>query len=152
TVVLATVEFAQAEFAVWEDAIGYVVTLTRDADVPLASVVEVQITGGSASAASDYTPAGFPLRITFAPGETEKLVPLPITSDRLVAVAETIQLRVVGISEALIGINSTAQLTIENDDAFTGRVFRDWDNDGLFDLADGDSGLENVSLQLVDEA
>jgi hypothetical protein len=42
--------------------------------------------------------------------------------------------------------------TVLNDDYLTGWVFDDLDNDGVFETADGDAGVEGVLMQLVNES
>jgi Calx-beta domain len=67
----SSVRFKTAAFS-GEEGKKATITLTRTGGDTLPSTVEVSITGGSATASTDYDNSGFPLKITFDPGQKEK--------------------------------------------------------------------------------
>ncbi|MFV2069352.1 MAG: SdrD B-like domain-containing protein, partial [Pirellulales bacterium] len=122
TVILAEVEFRQATFTDSEGiGTSMVVELERTpAGTNVTSQVLVEINGGTAVGGgvdyddSAFLPAG--LLVTFNPGDTIVSVPIPIRSDNLVELEETIHFKVTSVSNALIRPQDTAALTIANDD------------------------------------
>ncbi|MEO1401710.1 MAG: Ig-like domain-containing protein [Cyanobacteria bacterium J06635_1] len=112
----STIEFAAASFTADETILtSNAVTLIRTGDTSDTASVQVNITGGTAAAA-DYTSSGFPLTVTFDPTETSKTVAIPIIDDLLVEGDETILLSISSASNATIGSQSTATLTITDND------------------------------------
>ena len=83
---------------------------------PVATPVTVNyaVTGGTAASGADYTlPAG---TLTFAPGETTKLVPLALVDDTLVESAKTIVLTLSAANGATLTANVQHTVTITDDD------------------------------------
>jgi Ca2+-binding RTX toxin-like protein len=117
-----TIQFSQPTYQVNEDGsiVGTAVTLTRTGNLNIASAVQVSITGGSATAGSDYNGSAFPLSINFASGETSKTVTIPILQDTVAEVTEDISLKVISSSNATIGTQDIAALQILDDDNPTG--------------------------------
>ncbi|MBE9070515.1 DUF4114 domain-containing protein, partial [Leptolyngbya cf. ectocarpi LEGE 11479] len=113
---ISSIEFAAANFTS-DESIGTsnAVTLTRTGDISTTSSVQVTITGGTA-ADPDYTSSSFPLTVTFAPNETTQSVAVPITDDLLSEEDETILLSLIGASNANVGSQATATLTITDND------------------------------------
>lgn len=110
----SVVEFSQASYVMSEDGTitGAAVTLERLHDVVTAEV-QVQVTGGTATAGLDYTNV-FPLSVTFNPGETSKTITIPVLEDLLTEGTETLQLSLTGSSSATIGTQSNATVSILN--------------------------------------
>jgi hypothetical protein len=70
--------------------------------------------GGTADAPSDYaSTAG---RLSFAPGQTTRTIPVEVVGDQLLEPSETVTIRLTDPSDATIA-DDTATLTITNDDA-----------------------------------
>ena len=114
---LPEIQFSATTFADAESTgTSNVVTLTRP-NVPIASSVQVNITGGTAiGGGTDYTSASFPLTVNFAPGETMQIVAIPIMDDLLFEGDETIDFNVTPISGATIGAQGTTTFTINDND------------------------------------
>ncbi|MGI8933238.1 MAG: Calx-beta domain-containing protein, partial [Phormidesmis sp.] len=116
--ILSTVEFSTDTFVVSEGAgTSNSVTLIRTGDTIGTSTVQVSITGGTATGGTDYNSNSFPLTVVFNPNETSKTVEIPITDDSLAEGNETIVLSVADISNATIGSQATATLTITDNDS-----------------------------------
>lgn len=112
-----TVQFSQASYQVNENAgTSNVLTLTRTDNTAIASQVLVNITGGSATAGSDYTNSSFPLTVNFGVGETSKTIAVPVLEDSLDEVTETVTFSVTGVNNATIGSQSTTTLQILDND------------------------------------
>ncbi|MEL6939572.1 MAG: Calx-beta domain-containing protein, partial [Cyanobacteria bacterium J06598_1] len=78
--------------------------------------VTVQLTDGSAIAPDDYSST--PITVTFADGETTKTVTVPIVNDSLTEPVETLSIALTGLTNgATLGLQSTAEVTILDDDA-----------------------------------
>ncbi len=83
---------------------------------PVATTVTVNYTvsGGTAVSGVDFTlPAG---TLTFAPGETTKLVPLALVDDPIVESAKTVVLTLSAANGATLTANTTHTVTITDDD------------------------------------
>jgi len=120
TVSLAEIEFEAATFEDSEaNAMSTVVTLVRSpADANVTSRVLVTIVGGTAiGGGTDYDDSGFPMEVSFAPGEFRRSIPIPIQRERLVESDETIAFQVTAVENALIEEQAVATLNIINDDA-----------------------------------
>ncbi|TAN48407.1 MAG: hypothetical protein EPN21_15000, partial [Methylococcaceae bacterium] len=107
-----------AALSVAENLAGGVVTLS----VQLTSASQDTITvdygtlDGSAKAGSDYkTSSG---TLTFAPGETQAIISVPISDDALVESDEAFGVRLSNPLNAVLGTPATATVTIQNDDAY----------------------------------
>ena len=113
------VEFSQATYVINEDGTvaGAEVTITRVNDL-LASDVEIAVSGGSATAGSDYT-NNFPLRVTFARGESTKTITIPILDDTLVEGSETLELTLTATRNARTGTQRSTTVTIADNDGLT---------------------------------
>ncbi|MGD1857792.1 MAG: Ig-like domain-containing protein, partial [Leptolyngbyaceae cyanobacterium] len=113
---VSTIEFAAASFTADETIItSNAVTLIRTGDTSNTASVEINIAGGTADD-TDYTSSSFPLTVTFDPTETIKTVAIPITDDLLVEQEETILLSINGASNATIGSQANATLTLTDND------------------------------------
>ena len=94
-----------------DETIDFAVSLSRAASGAVS--VTYATADGSATAGSDYTARQGKLR--FAPGETEKTIPVPVLDDAHDEGEETMQLRLSAASGAAIA-DGVATGTIENND------------------------------------
>jgi hypothetical protein len=114
----STVNFSQATYQVGENgsAVGAQITLNRLDEADLTTQVNLTILGiGSATLGQDYR-IDAPTVITFNPGETSKTINIPVVQDNLVEASETLQLAIMAGDRAIIGTQSSAELTILDDD------------------------------------
>jgi Ca2+-binding RTX toxin-like protein len=111
-----TIQFSQATYQTNENAGNATLTLTRTGETTAPSQVQLAVTGGTATAGSDYSNTGFPLTVSFAAGETSKAVVLPIIQDAQVEGTETVTFAVTGVLNGDIGTVGTATLEIQDDD------------------------------------
>lgn len=101
---------------------------------------------GTATAGSDYLATSGTL--TFAPGETEKPVSVPVRIDQLVEGPETFFLNLSGIQNATPAeLSATATINDFPLATIAGYVFVDNNLNGSRD--GGDTGLQNVTIQLT---
>jgi Ca2+-binding RTX toxin-like protein len=117
-----TVQISQAA-PVSEAGGNAIVTLSRTGNTAGISQVQVNLTGGSATAGLDYISSGLPLVVTFNPGVTSQSIALPIIQDALVEGSETIALSLsphddlaLGTVATAIGPAQTATITLLDDD------------------------------------
>ena len=94
-----------------DETIDFAVTLSREAHAPVT--VDYTTANGSATVGEDYTRASGTL--SFAAGETEKTVAVPVLDDAIDEGEETFTLRLSDASGAVIA-DGTATGTIENSD------------------------------------
>ena len=94
-----------------DESIDFAVTLSRAASGTVA--VAYATADGSATAGADYTARKG--QLTFAPGETEKTVRVPMLDDAIDEGAETFTLRLTNAAGAVIA-DGTATGTLENAD------------------------------------
>ena len=94
-----------------DETIDFAVSLSRAASATVA--VSYATADGSATAGEDYTRSGGMLR--FAPGETAKTVSVPVLDDAVDEGAETLTLRLLNASGAVIA-DGVATGTIQNSD------------------------------------
>jgi len=113
-----TVVFLETDYIISEDGTSINLTLTRNATAA-PSTVRILLTDGTATFGSDYS-SDF-IDVIFAANESTTVVTLPIINDDVVELDETINLEIVTVpnGNALIGTQSTALVTIENDDIAT---------------------------------
>ncbi len=91
------------------------VTVTRTGDTTGTATVQFATTAGSASPGSDFTGASGTL--SFAPGETQKTISIPIIDDSLFEADETFSITLSAPSPGTaLGPNSTHTITIQSDD------------------------------------
>ncbi|MGI8819956.1 MAG: Calx-beta domain-containing protein [Chthoniobacterales bacterium] len=116
-----TVEFAGTDFSVNEQVGNALVTvrLNRGGDTSQIVTVQYFTTTGSATPGDDYTPVspGSNSRLTFGPGETIKTFTIPIVNDTIPEDTETIGLVLANPTNATLGANATATLSILDNDA-----------------------------------
>jgi uncharacterized repeat protein (TIGR01451 family) len=109
-----TVNFSRTTYSVSEGATNATITVTLSAASNLTATVEYTTSNGTATAGSDYTAVSGTL--TFIPGLTSQTFTVPITNDTEDESNETITLTLSLASNATIGGNSPAMLTIEDND------------------------------------
>ncbi len=109
-------DFTSATFNTPENGTTNVVLVTRSGATNIASSVEVVLTGLTATAGSDF--AADPILLEFAADEITKAVPVTLFNEAVVEDNETIGLSFDNFSlGGRNGVNSTAVLTINNDDS-----------------------------------
>jgi ELWxxDGT repeat protein len=111
--------FGAASFAIAEgnstNMNNTVIAITRSGNISIASSLDVVLSGGTATAGSDYT-AG-PLTVNFAAGQTTAFVPIQLLGDTVFEPDETVNLSLSNFSNGgSAGTQATAVLTITNDD------------------------------------
>jgi hypothetical protein len=108
--------FSSPQFSVNEDGTPITqVTLTRTEGSTGEVSVTFNLTDGTATAGNDYD--GTPITVTFADGETTKIVTIPIVNDTLSEPNETINLTLSNPTNgATLGTQTTASLTILDND------------------------------------
>ncbi|HYE14886.1 MAG TPA: Calx-beta domain-containing protein, partial [Pyrinomonadaceae bacterium] len=119
-----SVEFSSARYDVLEDVGQAVIRVVRTGGSRGTLTVNYSSGGGTATAGADYTPASGTL--TFAEGETEKILNVPIADDGATEPEETVNLTLSGVPEleslgsrpaAVLHIfDSTTPLTIRGGD------------------------------------
>src|SRR5262249_21162935 len=109
-----TVQFNNATYSVIENGGTATITVTRAGGSSGSVTVNYATSNGTATAGSDYTTTSGTL--TFADGETSKTFTVPIIDDTAVEGNETINLTLSSPGGAALGSQSTAVLTIQDDD------------------------------------
>jgi hypothetical protein len=110
------VAFTGATFTVAENGGTASVTLARTGGSLGAGAVTVSVTGGTATAGTDFT-AG-PYTVNFADGQTTATLTIPVTNDNVFEGNETVNLAVTGSTGGLVLASpTTTTLTITDDDA-----------------------------------
>ena len=105
-----------ASYSVSEGGGSAPITITRSGSVAVPDSVHFATTNGTAIAGSDYTTVS--QDVSFAAGETSKIVSVPITDDGLVESSETVSLSLSSPSAGTtLGSPSTATLTIQDNDS-----------------------------------
>ncbi|MBO9999030.1 MAG: hypothetical protein J7641_08500, partial [Cyanobacteria bacterium SID2] len=110
------VAFSQSIFEVQEDGTPVMaVTVVRSGNTDGNSTVTIVLSDGTATFPEDYD--NTPIEVSFAPGETEITVDVPIAEDVSVEAAETVNLALTNPSEGtLLGSQATAILAIFDND------------------------------------
>ncbi len=114
-----TVTFTQnTPYQALEDAgTTRVVTVVRSGDVAATtSVIEVRVTGGTATEGTDYGANTFPIELVFLPNETTETIPLTLINDSEDEPTETILLTLVPLVGAASSGIVTATLEIQDND------------------------------------
>ncbi|MCX6049045.1 MAG: PKD domain-containing protein [Chloroflexi bacterium] len=112
--VIPLVQFSAATYSTTEEAVA-TITAVLNAATTETVTVNYASSDGTASAGSDYTTANGTL--IFAPGQTSQTFMVPILTDDLDELDETIHLSLSAPSQATLGDVATATLTIVDDDA-----------------------------------
>ena len=135
------ISFSQASFQIREDgtAVGADVTLIRGAS-SLTSVVDVALSGGSATSGIDYD--NTPIQVTFNAGETSKMVNVPIIQDDITELDEDVGLNLTIVTNGAPGTPNTATLTILDDDPASISI-------ADVSRREGDIGVTNFVFEVV---
>ena len=135
------IQFASAGHHVPENWEGKSLTLTRSGGTAGTVTVQWSITGGTATAGEDYSPFSQSGTVTFAPGQSSRLVHVWLLDDVLLEGSETLTVSLAQPGGgAVLGERTSAVLTILDDDAapmIQGRV-----------LKAGGAALANASVTL----
>lgn len=123
----SSIQFGSPTFSVNEDGTPILaVAVTRNGDTSTAASATVNLTNGTATGGSQPFVSGTDFDnaaqvVNFAPGETSKILTIPINDDSLVEGNETVNLTLTNpTGNATIGTQSAATLTIvDNDTAGT---------------------------------
>ncbi len=107
--------FAAASGSGAESQLTAPIVVSLSAPQAVATSVHYAVTGGTATAGADFTLAAGTL--TFAAGETAKMVPNTIINDTLSEPSETIVITLSSPTGAVLGANMTHIFTITDDDA-----------------------------------
>jgi uncharacterized repeat protein (TIGR01451 family) len=107
-----TVQFSAADYPTAESG-TVLVTVTRTGELDVSSTVQYTTSNGTAGAADYGTSAG---TLTFAPGDASETFSVTITADTLDEPAESINLTLSNPVMATLGAQSTATITIADDD------------------------------------
>ena len=137
-----TVQFSAATYSVAEDGGSATITVQLAGEPQAAITVDYATSSGTATLGVDYTAASGTL--TFNPGEIAKTFIVPILDDNVVEAPETINLTLSNPTNASLGTNSTAVLTIA-------------DNEGVKFSAlsyqiNEDGGAATITVQLIGTA
>ncbi len=112
----STLQFSAPNFSVNENATSAAITVTRSGAATGAVSVDYATGDGTAVATSDYTPASGTLN--FGVGDaTPKTFAVPVTNDASAEPDETVNLVLSNPVGGTLGTQSSAMLTIANDDS-----------------------------------
>jgi hypothetical protein len=114
---IVTFQLSAVTFTGPESAGSVVVTVIRAGSPTGATSVDLQLSGGTATAGVDYTA---PATVTFAANETSKSVSIPVTADDQLEATETVTVTLVNSSAGtLLGTPASATVSIVDDPAQT---------------------------------
>jgi Ca2+-binding RTX toxin-like protein len=128
TVTGGTLAFSRSTFSVNEDGVAVnAVTVTRSSIDNNSGTVGATIslangtaTGGTVPLVSSSDFSNAPITVSFAPGETSKVITVPILDDAIAEPDETINLTLTNLTGgATLGSQSSAVLTILDNDSTT---------------------------------
>jgi parallel beta-helix repeat protein len=108
------IEFSAATYMTGEGAVIASIGVTRTGNLDVTSTVQYATSNGTATFGFDY--AATSGTITFDPGEAADSFNIPVTDDALDEVDETINLTLSNPTAAALGSQSTAVLTLTDDD------------------------------------
>ncbi|HEV7397204.1 MAG TPA: CHRD domain-containing protein, partial [Pyrinomonadaceae bacterium] len=110
-----TVQFSVGNYDVSEGGISALVTVTRTGDTTISSTVDFASTNGTASQLRDYEVANG--TVSFSPGETSRNFRVLIVDDVYSESSETINLTLSNPTNATLGTQITATVTIQDNDS-----------------------------------
>lgn len=117
-----TVQFTGATYSVSESGITALVSVSRTGGTSGAASVQCNtVAGGTATAGTDYTTVTAQVLSWIATEGGSKNCSIPITSDSAPEANETVNLTLTTAVGATMGAQSTATLTILDDDSATGQ-------------------------------
>ena len=106
--------FSSAAYSQPESGAAAAITVALSAASGLTATVHYSTGNGTALAGSDYTPVNGTL--TFAPGQVQQIIMVPIIDDTQLEGNETLQLSLSGPGQATLGSPSITTLTIIEDE------------------------------------
>jgi hypothetical protein len=109
-----TVQFSGSSYSVAEGGGTATITVTLSAQSAQPVAVQYATGDGTATAGSDYT--GTSGLLTFTPGQTVRTFTVAITDDGIAEPDETVNLALSSPTNAVLGTQATATLTILDDD------------------------------------
>ncbi|GCL41923.1 beta strand repeat-containing protein [Dolichospermum planctonicum] len=114
--------FSQPTFIVKEDGTGTTqITVTRTGSPDNTVSATISLTNGQAVAPDDYNNSS--ITVSFAPGETSKVVNIPLVDDIRLEEEEDLTLTLSNpTNSAILGTQATAKLTIQDNDINQGVV------------------------------
>ncbi len=127
-----TIQFSAPSYAFGESSGSATITVTRSGNTTVSSTVAYATSNGTATQPGDYLPASG--TITFAAGDTSKTFNVTIINDTVDEPDETVNLTLSSPTNATLGAQSTAVLTIQDDDPAPSITIND------VSLAEGNSG------------
>jgi uncharacterized repeat protein (TIGR01451 family) len=110
-----TIQFSSPTYTVAENGTTVTITVTRSGDLDATSTVAYTTSNGTASQPADYATSSGTL--TFVPGDSSETFSVTIVSDPNDEPDETVNLTLSSPTAAALGVQSTAVLTITDDDA-----------------------------------
>jgi hypothetical protein len=139
-----------ASYSVSEGGGSVPITITRSGSTAVPDSVHFATANGTAIAGSDYTTVS--QDVSFAAGETSKIVSVPITDDSLVEGSETVSLALSSPSAGTtLGSPSTATLTIQDNDAalaFSAATYSVKESGGLATITVTRTGLTSSAVSV----
>lgn len=142
TPIPGTVQFSQASYSATEGGGSVLIVVTRTSHSAGAATVSYSTAaGGTATAGSDYTATSGTL--SFADGETSKSFSLTVANDTLDEDDETVSVLLDAASGALLGPQSTATITILDDEPPPSVAVAD------AAVTEGSSGTTNASFAVT---
>lgn len=112
-----SIQFSAASYSVDEGAGSATITVTRTGSTSGGAIIDVGVSGGTASERSDFIPAFRTL--TFAVGETSQTFTVLIIDDGFAEFDETLNLSLGSPTGTTLGSPGTATLTITDNDSVT---------------------------------
>ncbi|MCP9493516.1 MAG: thrombospondin type 3 repeat-containing protein [Pyrinomonadaceae bacterium MAG19_C2-C3] len=138
----AQIQFDSATYSVTENGTGATITVTRSGNLSAPVTVNYATSDDTALAGSDYDSTANTL--VFAANETTQTFTVPITNNSTTESSETLNLTLSSpSSDATLGTQSTAVLTITDDDT-------DADGDGIPDASDNCPNVSNADQANTD--
>ncbi|MEZ4659732.1 MAG: Calx-beta domain-containing protein [Caldilineaceae bacterium] len=136
------VQFSSNALSVDEDAGNATVEVKLNSAASVQVKVDYAASNGTAKSASDYSASNG--TFTFAPGETSKTFNVTIADDAIDELDETIQLTLSNASNATLGANANATLTIVDNET-TRLQF----SSSSYTVAEAASAGETITVELT---
>jgi len=138
------VQFSSATYNTYEGNASVAITVNRSGDASSSTMVDYATSNGTATAGSDYTNTSGTL--TFAAGELNKTITVPIINDNLYEAAnETFNLTLSNSTNGALITSATTVVTINDDDSKPTVLMS-----GTFRGSEGNSGTKvfNIPINL----
>ena len=113
---MGTVSFAATQTVVGERAGTVQIRFLRDGDLSDAATVTYLTGDDTAAANADYTPRTN-AKVTFQPGEAEKIVSIPILDDNKAEGSESFGVEILTVAGGTLGFPRTTRVVIQDDEA-----------------------------------